>query len=72
MKGGAIGLLVLAGLMTLVGVLNIITRAATRPDRVQYLGGYAVGSLFTPVVLVILGSEMWSKANRDPDSDPDS
>jgi hypothetical protein len=64
MKGGAIVCFVLSGLTMLLAVKNIIARVATQPDRVEYLGGYVVGSLLIPVVLLIVGISMWQKANR--------
>ena len=63
MRIGAILCFALAGLSAVAGVNNIIG-GANRPEGVENLVGYAVGSFLLPIVSLIVGIVLWGKSKR--------
>lgn len=63
MRTGAIVCFVVSGLATIVAVRNVIGGSG-RPEQIENLVGYAVGSFLVPVALLIGGLTLWKKSKE--------
>lgn len=61
MKAAAYVLFVLAGLATLAAINNVFLGGANRPERIENLAGYAVGSFLLPLIFVVAGLTLLNK-----------
>jgi len=66
MRTGAIVCFVIAGAATLVAINNLVGSAgANRPEGIENLAGYAVGSFLVPIILLIVGIVLWGKGKKN-------
>ena len=65
MRIGAIVCFVIVVLATIVAVQNIVA-GVNRPEGMENLVGYAVGSFLVPGVLLIVGLILWGKSGSKP------
>jgi len=64
MRIGAILCFTLAGLAAIAALNNVIN-GANRPERIENLVGYAVGSFLVPIAFLIVGLVLWGKAKKE-------
>tara|TARA_B110000495_G_C22461537_1_gene287152 strand:- start:183 stop:377 length:195 start_codon:yes stop_codon:yes gene_type:complete len=63
MRTGAIICFVIAGLAAIVAIINVVG-GVNRPEGIENLVGYAVGSFLPPIAFLIGGLVMWGKAKK--------
>lgn len=63
MRTGAIICFVIAGLAAIVAIINVVG-GVNRPEGIENLVGYAVGSFLLPIAVLIGGLVMWGKAKK--------
>ena len=63
MRTGAIICFVIAGLAAIVAIINVVG-GDNRPEGIENLVGYAVGSFLLPIAVLIGGLVMWGKAKK--------
>lgn len=66
MRTGAIVCFVIAGAATLVAINNLVGSGSTnRPEGIEDLVGFAVGSFLVPILLLIVGIVLWGKGKKN-------
>ena len=63
MRTGAILCFVFAALAAIAAVNNVLG-GANRPEGIENLVGYAVGSFLLPIALLVGGLVLWGKAKK--------